>query len=106
MYLLIRLKQRKFNKEEWENNTHFRKYFYRNIIQSRILIDKNIYDCVRLLGTKQRKVAYGESWKITDLKEWKYFLHKSLITGNIYSLAIYFSNGKVNNVKLISEPSD
>lgn len=102
MYL-IRLRQRKFNKEEWENNTHFRKYFYRSIIKSRMLIDKNIYDCVRLLGTKQRKVIYGESWKIIDLKEWKYFLHKSSITGYNYSLAIYFENGKVNNVKLISE---
>lgn len=106
MFLLIRLKQRKFNKEEWETNTRFRKYFYKNIIESRMLIDKNIYDCIRLLGTKQRKVAYGDSWRIDDLKEWKYFLHKTPVTGSVYSLGIYFEDGKVNKVKLISEPSE
>lgn len=101
--LLLRLKQRKFNKDEWENDIHSRKYFYRNIIKSRMLIGKNVYECGRLLGTRQRNVSYGDSWKMIDLKEWKYIIYKTPIIGSTYSLAIYFENGKVYELKLVSE---
>ncbi len=52
----IRLKQRKFNEEEWENNPSSRKYFYEDIIRSKMLINKSASECEKLLGVKNRDV--------------------------------------------------
>ncbi len=99
LHLWVKFRQKKFSKAEWLNHTESRKYFYRDIIKSNILINKRELECEKLLGSKNRQVYYKAGFK---LHKWEYLLFTNLWDTKHYWLMILFEEKRVIKIKLIS----
>lgn len=93
----IKMRQRDFDAKEWRDTLNSRKYFYNDIIQNKLLQNKNQIEVERILGEKNRKIYLENE---LNIQKWAYELYKNRWNRKIYYLNIDFLNSKVVKVKL------
>jgi len=92
VYIYNYYSDRDFNAKAWETNKFKRYEFSKNLINSKLLLNKS---------KKEVKILLGKPESIVESDSWEYFLGEEpsfVLYGAEFKLMVHFKKGKVDNV--------